>query len=334
MIKNERVPELDSLRGLAALSVCFCHFQIFPNGRTGVDLFFMISGFVIYISLSHSKTMKQFWISRLSRLFPVYWLSILLTIIFCAGCFLNFKTFKLNDILGNILMLQPLFRSSMLNGVYWTLYIELVFYVFISLLWIFKLLKNIEPVILICFLSICVMVGLYILIGAHNSLYTRFFIVTRGILPLIGYFQFFGAGILFSQIYNLGISNRRILLLVFSFLLIILIDYNNDRLMHLSWHLGMSAVYYSLFILIVSKRAGFLNFKILYFLGYISYALYLIHATFGMWVMDAFHFTSTVFNVSAGIFFSLLLSYIITYYYDIPLRRFLKRNKYIKNPAQ
>jgi len=45
-MQKRRVLELDSLRGIAALSVCFFHFGFFKFGIAGVELFFMISGFV------------------------------------------------------------------------------------------------------------------------------------------------------------------------------------------------------------------------------------------------------------------------------------------------
>ena len=56
-IQSNRFQELDALRGIAALMVVFFHFTIgrpeaklgFKLGTTGVDLFFIISGFVIFI---------------------------------------------------------------------------------------------------------------------------------------------------------------------------------------------------------------------------------------------------------------------------------------------
>jgi peptidoglycan/LPS O-acetylase OafA/YrhL len=71
-----RIQELDALRGLAAICVVLFHKTMgsphsnmfLKLGVTGVDLFFMISGFVILMTLKKVKTSKQFIIGRISRL--------------------------------------------------------------------------------------------------------------------------------------------------------------------------------------------------------------------------------------------------------------------------
>ena len=88
-IKSKRFHELDALRGIAALMVVFFHFTIgraeaklgFKLGTTGVDLFFIISGFVIFMSLSKVKSSLDFVINRVSRLYPTYWVSVTFTFI-------------------------------------------------------------------------------------------------------------------------------------------------------------------------------------------------------------------------------------------------------------
>src|SRR5580692_12667601 len=79
----DRIEELDSLRGIAAMAVVVNHYThwgpyvarrvpYFWWGLQGVDLFFVISGFVILMTASHG-TLRDFVISRASRLFPGYW---------------------------------------------------------------------------------------------------------------------------------------------------------------------------------------------------------------------------------------------------------------------
>ncbi len=84
-----RLSNLDILRGLAALAVCFFHFdreslfkgtfypEIAKYGYLGVDVFFVISGFVIPLSLSASdftlRGIWAFWAARFLRLYPAYW---------------------------------------------------------------------------------------------------------------------------------------------------------------------------------------------------------------------------------------------------------------------
>src|ERR1044072_9360250 len=86
---SSRIKELDALRGIAALMVVFFHYTFwrpqaklgFNLGTTGVDLFFMISGFVIFMSLLHINQSKEFVINRISRLYPGYWACVTFTFI-------------------------------------------------------------------------------------------------------------------------------------------------------------------------------------------------------------------------------------------------------------
>jgi peptidoglycan/LPS O-acetylase OafA/YrhL len=90
--KSARMDFLDSLRGLAILSVILQHvfeslysefrylsYQYFNIGRFGVTLFFLISGFIIPYSLERGGSIRNFWIGRFFRLYPVYWISLLLS---------------------------------------------------------------------------------------------------------------------------------------------------------------------------------------------------------------------------------------------------------------
>ena len=69
----QRVESIQSLRGLAALGVLLCHAGLLPLGAAGVDLFFVISGFVI-ARVAPGREPGQFAIDRFWRIFPLYWL--------------------------------------------------------------------------------------------------------------------------------------------------------------------------------------------------------------------------------------------------------------------
>ncbi len=88
----KRYQELDSLRGVAALMVVVFHFTmgrkegqyLFNLGNTGVELFFIISGFVIFMSINKMKNSKEFIINRFTRLYPTYWTCVTFTFILIA----------------------------------------------------------------------------------------------------------------------------------------------------------------------------------------------------------------------------------------------------------
>ena len=329
MNHHNRITALDSLRGIAALMVCLFHFDVFNNGSTGVDLFFMISGFVIFMSLANSSNIKGFWIARLIRLFPTYWLSILIAIII-AKTFTSYGLISQTGIrfyVGNILMLQPLFNTPNLLGSYWTLYVELLFYFSLSFIFFTQLNKHIELVITAgLILVIGVNVGYYYF--GHSPAYEHFYIVIRHLNPLIIYFPSFAAGIVFYIIYNSGFNFYRVLLLI-SIICITAITHRYSIMINMYVtsiaHVTYLLLYYLAFVTIVFKWDTLLKLRPLIILGEISYAFYLIHESTAL-VLN-YYLQPVIGGLMAktlSILITLLVAYIITRYFDLPLRGFLK----------
>jgi peptidoglycan/LPS O-acetylase OafA/YrhL len=303
--------------------------RLMHEARLGVQIFFMISGFVIYMSITTAKTIGDFWISRFIRLYPVYWLSIPIAIISFVLFGNQHISHQFNFILGNVTMLQPVFRTTELVGAYWTLYVELNFYLLISLILISKQFKHIERIILFGMTTTGALMLIYQLLNNSSSYYTRFFIVGRSLVPLVGHFQVFAAGMLFYLIYTKGINRMRLALLVMSFLLIAVTHEDGGKVHYavgLNEHLVCCLAYYVLFILIIYNKASVLKTPIMVELGNISYALYLVHDSFGLSLSDylALHI-GHVYSISIGIVLSFTLAYLITHYVDIPLRHLLKK---------
>lgn len=147
MKKNSsRLNELDALRGIAALLVVAFHFTMgrpeaaygFKYGICGVDLFFVISGFVIFMSLTRVKTGADFIISRASRLYPAYWAAVSFTFMLIVGRSLvldgQIGKIGLLNYLANLTMFQFFVLIPDLDGPYWSLTIELMFYVAVLIL--------------------------------------------------------------------------------------------------------------------------------------------------------------------------------------------------------
>ncbi|WP_068924002.1 acyltransferase family protein [Planobispora rosea] len=153
-----RLAELDLLRFVAAVAVLAFHYfiafrsvwgetpaELFPAistisglGILGVELFFMISGFVILMSI-WGRGLGAFALSRVVRLYPAYWVSVGVT----AALYGLTSATALDPRLDsggyavNLTMLQRLFGVHDANGVYWSLWVELRFYLLISILVIF-----------------------------------------------------------------------------------------------------------------------------------------------------------------------------------------------------
>lgn len=153
MHKQSRFPELDGLRGIAALMVIAYHFSPALNvaasplhqmgflcgfGVTGVDLFFVLSGFLITGILLREKGMRQyfrrFYTRRLLRIFPVYFLGLI--IILALGCLRLIPPGQIDSwvLLGYGLNLSnwlSLFHAELLPlSHFWSLSVEEQFYLF------------------------------------------------------------------------------------------------------------------------------------------------------------------------------------------------------------
>ncbi|MFD0682898.1 acyltransferase family protein [Actinomadura fibrosa] len=152
MTRRPRLRELDLLRFLAALAVMLYHFtgfggpgawpdpsrEVFPElagvtryGYLGVDLFFMISGFVILMS-AWGRGPGEFAISRVVRLMPAYWASVLLGAVVYAA-------FRQGNgvpglVVPNLTMMQGGLGIRNVDAVYWTLWVEMHFYVLAAVL--------------------------------------------------------------------------------------------------------------------------------------------------------------------------------------------------------
>ncbi|WP_395328205.1 acyltransferase [Novosphingobium sp. BL-8H] len=129
---------LDGLRGVAALLVVIQHAleKAWPGawllhscnlGRVGVLLFFLISGYVLPYSLRGERPLKRFGISRVFRLLPALWLAIALELLLKG--WQNPAT-----VLANMLMIAGPLGLQALSGVYWTLTIELLLYLYCAAL--------------------------------------------------------------------------------------------------------------------------------------------------------------------------------------------------------
>jgi peptidoglycan/LPS O-acetylase OafA/YrhL len=152
-IKTYNIVILDSLRAFAAISVCLFHFvctttgyikgewilELFSIGKYGVQMFFVISGFVIPWAMFNArfefKNFFTFLFKRLARLEPPYIFSVFLVLIilFLREYLLGLNTDHIHVSVKQVLLhfgyLIPFFEEyKWLNQVYWTLAIEFQYY--------------------------------------------------------------------------------------------------------------------------------------------------------------------------------------------------------------
>ncbi|MGQ5635484.1 MULTISPECIES: acyltransferase family protein [unclassified Streptomyces] len=151
-----RLLALDGVRLVAALMVCLYHYtgrggtvsaswhtnpaHVFPvlsraavYGNLGVQFFFVISGFVICMS-SWGRTLGDFFRSRVARLYPAYWVALLLVTAASLALPAVVRPVRLDEFLVNLTMLQQPMGATRVLGVCWTLWVEVRFYVLFALL--------------------------------------------------------------------------------------------------------------------------------------------------------------------------------------------------------
>lgn len=337
--QTNRFQELDALRGIAALMVVLFHFTMyrkeaelgFKLGTTGVDLFFMISGFVIYMSISNIKSSSEFIINRISRLYPTYWACV--TFAFFLDIIHSIQTHKeisFGQYLGNMTMFQYYLRVPNIDGPYWTMIIEMIFYIGILILFHFKLIKFLKPIGLI--LSIVIVTSTCFF---NNDIA---FLILK-MIPLFQFFPLFFAGIIFYKLYNDKSKNLEnysiiIICLVCQILLYNYSGRSRGFISHNEYGI-MLTLYFIFFTFFVNGKLKFIVSNTSLFLGKISFALYLIHQKISIdfiipLLENKFNFNFWV----ASIFFSLpiviCLATIITYYIEIPFSKKMKEKLHAK----
>ncbi|MDD1782371.1 acyltransferase [Enterovibrio sp. ZSDZ35] len=318
-----RMPELDALRGISALMVVAYHYlyryielysteaeaiSLMSLGKYGVQLFFCISGFVIYWSVQNSKMGMDFIVARVARLYPAYICAIVFTYTMITFFGLEGREHDFITLIKNIVIFHNFLGISSIDGVYWTLSYEVVFY-----MWVFIIctIFGKEHVLLLLSAS-------YLLITGGN------FFIDTPILKSISekvflykYIPFFIIGILSFKAWEFKHIRNTDTLLAFMVILISTYINANDIYIYI--------LCIGVFYLLVNGKLGFLNVKPLTYLGMISYSLYLIHQNFGYIILGRLE--SIGVNIYLGAFIAFSLSVLVStiFYYAVegPTKNFL-----------
>lgn len=340
--KPLRFYEIDFLRFVAALSVVFFHYtyrgyaadnyspipfleigRFTRYGYLGVQLFFVVSGYVILLSVQ-GKTLRQFFISRLTRLYPAFWVAVTLTFVikrlFADASMPPMLHAGFGQYIFSMTMFQEFFGITAIDGVYGTLTIELCFYFLISLLIGYKLLRHLD-LFLLFWLGLCLLPVL-VKIADSSTLFTILFFPTNA--------PFFAAGMLFFLMQDpSGRSNLRYGLLLAFYVLALrsgseqvnwLVGHYHDEFSRLVvW--GITTLIFAVFFLITRRKLS-LNYKHLASLGALTYPLYLIHSDIGF---VFFHRVGQQYNkyllLGGTLSVMLLLAYLINRLVEKPMSK-------------
>jgi peptidoglycan/LPS O-acetylase OafA/YrhL len=300
-----RLGALDLLRFLAASAVVAFHFtarsneafgtrvqDVFPDlggvtalGGLGVELFFVISGFVILMSVWGRST-QDFVASRAARLFPAYWCAVVLTgTVMVAFHPEPVKSVTLSDVLTNLTMVQTAFGVGHVDGVYWTLYVELKFYVLVGLLALVGLTRT----------RVIAFAVLWPVVGAIASAKDAVFLAT---LLAPEHAVFFSAGMLMYLIYREG--HCTLLWLLVGMQWALAMHYSSSGLVSFLeagterdvTAASVMACVTAAFVLVAAATLSplaRLSGRWTAFLGSLTYPLYLVHENWGWIIIRALH---------------------------------------------
>ncbi len=284
-VTHTRVGELDALRGLAALGVVAFHYTTFyqqeqghlqplgfgfPAGNYGVHLFFLISGFVIFMTLERTRSAMDFAASRFSRLFPAYWAAMAVTAAVVYSIGMPIQRIPIIDLAVNLTMLQEILGFTHLDGSYWTLQAELFFYLQMLFWCMLGQLKRIRWIIA----AWLVMAVIYALTA---QLHLHFSYTLRELL-LLRHIPFFALGILFYCLYS-GSGDRRANIALIALSLVAI------GVAYAPAYLAAGVACCAIFALFVAGKLRWLRALPFVFLGTISYSLYLLHQAIGFAVI-------------------------------------------------
>lgn len=320
-MKNE-IKSLTGLRGVVALWVAFFHFSFFRNefiqdivgkGYVAVDIFFVLSAFLLTVSYSEKfkelnyKTIGVFYKKRINRIYPVYIISVVFIALFLM------KT-SIAGFLINATLLQCFFNPDyLLNVVYWSLSTEWVCYlIFPFMLWFVLHYKIRSEVLIIASLVLRFMLPYFpdhLYIGSEHPMEVgespRYLDLPYGLVSLLRTVSsyFLGIGVALLTPFKMKKNNLVIYIILLLFVSMLFIE---KGLLFIPLLSALMIKY-----LYEGKQnylKTFLETKAVYFLGNISYSLYIIHYIVkkqDFVIVHSYHLNNLLL-----ISFSLLLSYI------------------------
>jgi len=323
MNTRARFPELDLLRFLAACAVMLFHYtylgpqnhvwtasfpllgQIFKYGYLGVDVFFILSGFVILLT-AYEKDAVGFTVARMVRLYPAYWICVTLTAVGTVVAGATHKPVTTSEYVANLTMVQSFLGIRDVSGVYWTLAVELQFYFLIFLVLLAGQIRRLG-----------LLLGMWLFASILLSFLPPHGIAHFFLLP--EWSSYFIAGAMLFLIHREGQSLYKVSVVGACYLLsaayaIKLLPLGGERLepgFSAPVIITVLAVAYGTFLFIALRPRASGGANPFYILGLITYPLYLLHQDLGFILLRSMPQFNRVLLVFAVMGAMILLSWLV-----------------------
>lgn len=329
----KRLELLDFVRFLAVLMVMTFHYTFngITNGKItsvdqvswvveftkygylGVELFCMISGYVIFFS-AQSGSASKFAVSRVVRLYPAYWFAVLFTSFFAVIWGSDLMSAPPVMVLVNLTMLQSFVGVGDVDGAYWTLAHEIRFYSAVFVVLLIGWQKHLRKIFVCWPILFCIALFL----GQEHRAYAG------------GYYYYFCAGALFAALRD-RFDWRVVVSLLLTFVLCI--TYSSGKAAELTLAKGSAysgaviawlvSSFFLLFALQNVKAIQKARIPYSKIIGSLTYPIYLVHAHFGYILLNHFANDFNKFLVYPLVVVVVLaVAYAINLFFEVRLAAF------------
>ncbi len=336
---RKRILELDAIRAISCLNLLFFHFTwvyahkygftspiayMFPYGKYGVQLFFMLSGFVNVMTLIGKKSTTDFMAARCIRIFPSYWFCILLNVLlFSYLPFFN-QEVTVAATVANLSTLPMLFGYTNMEPVTWTLQVEMLFYTFLIFMTAFGGWKNTLRNLMIG--TVACLVACAAIHGFKTTWPESGFGGTLGVVEqlfILRNFPLFVMGMLLNEIRNdRGHKIYNVLGILFAAIVFHAVDLRGHNP-------AATALLFGLLAFAAWGKIPPLRWKPLVYISSISYTLYLFHNNIGSCCINQLQNFGLEPHLSILIATGLMIALgaATTMWFEAPITSFL-RSKY------
>ena len=330
---SNRLDYIDTLRGVAIIFVVIYHYtshyepeyllrndnwslEIGKYGWSGVDIFFVVSGYCIGMTIGKITSLFEFVVRRFARLYPGYLVAGILTLIFYSffelpGREVDWYTGFMNLIFANFI---PGLNYQYIDGIYWALIVEIKFYLFFGALYF--ILKDLKKSINFWFIF-CLIGNLVLAIDEKSYIF---------ITSIFPHANLFLLGLTIYYFDKISLINK-ILILFFSIISLFI----NDRYDQYEYYFVILLL---IVVLVLYKKINF-GFKILPYIGLISYTWYLIHNAVGIIIIRELNkLDFQIISIFIAIIITFILSILIYNFLEIKSKykilNFYKKYKFQK----
>lgn len=310
MKPTSRLKSVDGLRGIAILAVVGFHyfyafsprrhegdllpfgnaferFWPFRLGHTGVLLFFIVSGFVIAMTLERCTTPREFLIRRVARLWPpvVAWsFAIFGLLMFSQSPFAQLRRPLWQDLLPSLTLTplelwRPLFpRVQWMDFAFWTLVVEIRFYfIAAALYWLLRRVRVELSLTVLAVSNFAAAALVRNLLPEWGEAYTN--------ASIADHLPWFAAGAVFYELFRERLTKRQALAMLLPlFLIVVKIGWREVDKSSAIGVVALSGAYFVAFWLVAvkSRTADVFSAKWLTNVGLWSYSIYLLHDPVGL----------------------------------------------------